>query len=811
LTRSLDVDKTAFFDKLRSGIDGVRDRLGGALMTQKGSLELLEKYFLSDFSFPGIPSRILKPYSEHTWVHAVERTVAMNGAQVPFRIRDRRTNALVESDPIVDLYRDVNPHFSRFQLFEATIIFTRLFGQCIWLYEWLEEKPGSRSGPPHEIWVFPPDRWSPIMSGGQVIGWRYQAPGHSPEDFMPDEVTRFWTFNPYDTSHGHPTVKAAMKSVAMDYAARIYERMLLENSAIPQGYLSTKDKIGKERARELQHRWEEVHRGPHRAGKIAVIEGGLSYEQTAMSLRDLQANQMHKSVREEVCATGGVPPGCVGVMEYANYSNLSEQITLMWRQTIRPLLIYIQEVLDTSFFQRYAPNLKGEFDFSVIPELQLAMTDKVAVAERLFKNGIPWRKIEDLLKTGIDVDDLDIADESFIPLGLVQPGVLGDEEPKKGLKKVRTAVPSPGKEKLGGLLEEYLKADKDTEAPGSLAGTLSRYGISRAPRDPDRTQAAIEFYRSLIPLRNKCGKKVETFFYQHRRKVITALFDNFARMMDGVEPEGRAIYFQRKADNDKLRARGIEPRNPEWKNDALEQIIAEILPSADEQAGILWEATGTLHKEAVGIGGTALYGELSAMGLDIGEFLLDEHSLVVDYLAQKQMQSRVVVTTLHGQLKEVLSRGLMEGQSVEKIADAIRGVYKQAGGRAITIARTEIVGSANNSRYLTQVDTGIQIKGWAHGATRGEPRPWHEAIDGEVVGISEHFSIGLLHPHDWVNGGCEDNCNCTCTLYTPTYDPKTGHEFTLEEIFGEERALKLWKRFGSRIKLPTRFKEAVNV
>jgi hypothetical protein len=294
---------------------------------------------------------------------------------------------------------------------------------------------------------------------------------------------------------------------------------------------------------------------------------------------------------------------------------------------------------------------------------------------------------------------------------------------------------------------------------------------------------------------------------------LTNLFDSIEHLRSGVTGEDRAIFRQRDELNRDLLNAGIEPKAPARAGlgKQLEGLIAEILPEAGAEAALLWEGIGPLNVGATQIGGDAFYAELAAMGIDLGAFVVDEHAQVVAYLASKQLQSKVVVSTLHSQLKGVLVDGLLRGDSTDKIADAIRGVYKQAGGRAVTIARTEIVGAGNNAKFLAEQDQGLQLHGWAHGASRGAPREWHVAIDGEVVKVGEKFSIGLLHPHDWGNGGCDENCNCTCTLYTPTYDPKTGHEFTMDELFGPEKAFNLWKRFGEKIRVPHSFsKEEVS-
>ena len=68
----------------------------------------------------------------HAWVNICVTTRAKNIARADFQILSG--DQPLESGPIYDLFTNVNPSMSRFQLWEATESFLWARGECIWIY-----------------------------------------------------------------------------------------------------------------------------------------------------------------------------------------------------------------------------------------------------------------------------------------------------------------------------------------------------------------------------------------------------------------------------------------------------------------------------------------------------------------------------------------------------------------------------------------------------------------------------------------------------------------------------------------------------
>lgn len=120
------------------------------------------------------------------------------------------------------------------------------------------------------------------------------------------------------------------------------------------------------------------------------------------------------------------------------------------------------------------------------------------------------------------------------------------------------------------------------------------------------------------------------------------------------------------------------------------------------------------------------------------------------------------------QLNSSVLQGIVNGESMQKIADRILPVVNNNAAAAIRNARTMVTGAQNQGRqdsYEIMEEMGVVIhKVWI--ATPDErTRESHLELDGEEVEVDEPFSNGLMYPGD-PNGDPEEVYNCRCTMRT---------------------------------------------
>ena len=111
-------------------------------------------------------------------------------------------------------------------------------------------------------------------------------------------------------------------------------------------------------------------------------------------------------------------------------------------------------------------------------------------------------------------------------------------------------------------------------------------------------------------------------------------------------------------------------------------------------------------------------------------------------------------------------QGILQGESMDKIAKRIMNVQDMNKTQAIRSARTIVTGAENKGRQdsyaRAEADGIILQKEWLS-TNDGRTRHSHAALDGVIVDQDKKFDNGLMYPGD-PSGRPEEVYNCRCTL-----------------------------------------------
>jgi len=124
-------------------------------------------------------------------------------------------------------------------------------------------------------------------------------------------------------------------------------------------------------------------------------------------------------------------------------------------------------------------------------------------------------------------------------------------------------------------------------------------------------------------------------------------------------------------------------------------------------------------------------------------------------------------------IRRDLTRGVVQGSSIQETAKNIEKSLKDNANSAIQIARTETTGIKGMARVDVQAEArdkyGIELKKVWSASPWGNTRESHANLDGTAIEVEEVFSNGLMYPGDQ-NGEASEVVNCRCTLYTEIID-----------------------------------------
>lgn len=355
--------------------------------------------------------RLTNPAANNLLVYKCMTVIAENVATVPLLFFDKKTkNPVDEYSPIYKTFHSPNPYDNLDDLLYATAAYYTLYGEAF-------IATLSTTGKNFEMWALDPMLMKEIVNKktGMLEGWVY----NKKQSFELDEILQIKRRNPYNQWRGLSPLVAADTELNIDNKASKYQSSLLSNGAVPGGLITFPEArlITEEEIRKIRKTWEDRHKGPNKASRVAVLKEGMKYEKIAFNGEELQFIDSRKLTRENILLTFGVPSVVAGLTEGVNRTSAEAQLKLFWRITIKPLLERIESKINYDLLPSYYPQIVCKFDYRKIDELRKDFKSDVESAKSLFLMGFSRNEINYRFDFGFD-ENKDMGDISHIPVNV---------------------------------------------------------------------------------------------------------------------------------------------------------------------------------------------------------------------------------------------------------------------------------------------------------------------------------------------------------------------------------------------------------
>jgi len=354
---------------------------------------------------------LLGAYSEIYSLFGITLRIATALSEVKWRLykgSERSERSQVAEHPILNLLDYANEFQTGQEIMELTSIHMDLGGRAYWYL------PRNGLRVPGEIWVLAPHLMKPVPSRDNFIsGYVYRA-GNEQIPFDKSEIIRFPMPDPLNQLGGVGYAQAAAIELDSEAYAGRWNRNFFYNSARPDGAIETEENLTPEQFEQLKEQWQSRHGGLGRAHKVAILEGGMKYQQIQLSQKDMDFSQLRKTTRENIMFAFGIPQSVMGVSENVNRANAEAGDYTFARWLVKPRLTRIKNKLNEALIPMF-PMAKGvEIDFDeVVPE---TIEQKKMLAETGLKSGFmtinEGRKL-----TGLD--PIPSGDVLLIPLNMI--------------------------------------------------------------------------------------------------------------------------------------------------------------------------------------------------------------------------------------------------------------------------------------------------------------------------------------------------------------------------------------------------------
>jgi len=612
----------------------VGQRIGTYLMGNRNNFKYLQEY--------------------KGWVYACVKARSEGFKHIKLHLYDRNQKEILKN-PMLDLLNWVNPSMTRTQLFEATQAFLDLEGNAFWF---LARTGKDGKGDIKEIYIMRPDRVQIIPSESEplkVAGYVYILPDGKKVPFNPSEVLHFKNFNPM-AEHPYPhrgmgIVEAASWAVDTENAAQEWNYSFFQNSARPDGvlYQDGVSTMSDDDFFRLKAQWEQAHQGQTNAHKIAILSGGMKWQEIGRTQKEMDFVLQRQWDRDQIMAMFQVPKTALGIVEDVNRANAEATNFVFADRTIKPLMLSFVDHLNEYLIPEYGDYTLG--CESPVPEDQVAdlnMYDK-AVDRWMTRNEIRQK---------LGLDPIDGGDWLMAPLAVQG---LGEASTVKELPQ-----PNRNIKLLSSASGENLKAKMSLNS--IVEGKFKEF----VNKKKQLNQQAIDNYVKLWignfqSNENPLKKQVKAFFTAQEKEVLQNL---------------------KKA-----------------KKDTAEDILFDEEKSIDAAISLITPNITRYIQDSGGqamqLAGSGLTFDITAPGVD--EFIKKRSEFFADSINE----------TTREELFNTLREGLDAGETVGELSERVAAVYGQARDfRTDRIARTEVAASANFGAVEAYQQAGVKKHKW---------------------------------------------------------------------------------------------------
>lgn len=623
------------------------------------------------------------------------------------------------------------PRLSASKLIRWTIAQEIVTGRRAWEIE------SDDNDVPIAFWPLVAAQLDAVASKGGVewfTEFRYGS-RHDPVKFKPKDVFFGWDPSGTDFRQAESVFQSARYDLSLVTMSDRYGLSFLKNNAVPAAVVTTTAFPDEAMKRAFERQWGAEFQGPDAAGRTMFnyvggdgdgpVAESIDIKVLGLSAKDSRLIEQRKAAMAEIAIALGTPWSKLDASG-RTFDNAEIEDRTWYEETILPDLTDLQDDIN----MQLAPRLGSDvcwFDLRGVRALQRKMVpmSQPVGAPSMVQSRI-WKIDEARVDTGQEPlpngeGDRFLTDDEVILFLAPASAAAADSVVTPGLDPAKTPPalpPAPNLPAPDGTLTATREADPE----------VVEQRRAKVWRTADATAKGLE---------QRWERALRKLFERQAKAVLDRLAGKRGR-------------------------RTVEQRDPS----------AQIDPSSIFDLAFWVQETSDVVD--------GLYEDVTAAGLARLSLAYSIHfdlsaPFVRQFIEQRTNQLAGPITqTTYDAIQSALVDGVEAGESIDDIATRVRSVFTQASEtRAVTIARTEVIGAYNGAASLgaSQLPADV-VAGQEWIATRdGRTREAHASADGQIIPIGASFDVGghqLAYPGDPAGGASNVvNCRCTVGFLTP--------------------------------------------
>ena len=204
-------------------------------------------------------------------------------------------------------------------------------------------------------------------------------------------------------------------AVGTDNLAKVWNNSMLHNNASISAVMTANADYSEEQIADIRNEIASFS-GFRRAGNVAFFQssGGIDIQTLERPLNEMSFIDGRRFLREEICSVFGVP-SVLFTQEGVTQANLAAARSVLWEDTIIPLICEVKDVLNAKLFEPFYGGLRINYDLAEVPAYADIVDRKVTVGRKAIEQAVATpREIIDKHNLPYDVENNEITDNVLI-------------------------------------------------------------------------------------------------------------------------------------------------------------------------------------------------------------------------------------------------------------------------------------------------------------------------------------------------------------------------------------------------------------
>lgn len=222
-------------------------------------------------------------------------------------------------------------------------------------------------GAPVALWPLHPDNVAVLrIPRTRRVVYDVSDPAGGTQRLLADEVLHLKDRSD-DGIVGRSRLQRAAETFNIAVSTEQHASSVFHNGASLGGVLTHPGELGEVAHHRLRSDFENMHKGPQRAGKVAILEEGMTWQAIAVSPEASELLASRQFGIENIARIFRVPPPVLGDLSHGTYSNVTELGRWFHQHTIVPWLSRWEKTIERSLFSDEARRThEVEFDADVL-------------------------------------------------------------------------------------------------------------------------------------------------------------------------------------------------------------------------------------------------------------------------------------------------------------------------------------------------------------------------------------------------------------------------------------------------------------